>query len=177
MPGGGDVTGQLSSLSSTAQGTQAKQESSGKQRRLPWEKQVLIKPWQKGKKPWAGVWKIKICKEKTSSERPWKKIKIDSVLGRERQFCLPLQRTEQLQVTETTVYATGSRGKGASERKRKQGKINQKAKKHLKEPWSSLSGGSSCRAREEKRIRACQGQHMGENKRSLKATLAMLKEM
>lgn len=45
-------------------------------------------------------------------------MQIDSVLGKERQFCLPLQGTE-LQVTETSVYATGSRGKWGSEGKTK----------------------------------------------------------
>lgn len=45
-------------------------------------------------------------------------MQIDSVLAKERQFCLPLQGTA-LQVTETSVYATGSRGKWGSEGKTK----------------------------------------------------------
>lgn len=65
----------------------------------------------------AGKRKNEIWKEKRlSSERPWKKMKIDSVLGREIQFCLALQGTD-LQVTETSIYATGSRGKWGSEGK------------------------------------------------------------
>lgn len=148
MPEGGDVTGQVSPSAALHRG---QRQSSGKQRELPWEMQIL----NHGSKER----NLRQCEENQDLQP--KKVKWKTLEEDKDWQCVRKEKTIPPFLARSRAAGYRGkclcyRGKWGSEGKRKLGKINKKVKASQRAMEQTLFGF------ERRRTIVFQGQHMGE---------------